>query len=343
VTKKYPLLRSTAPTTFNTYKNSGKALSATPQNLGNFYGPILDQGQEGSCTAFAGLQWRGALRKQAGLDWIDPSEQAQYYEERKIDGTVATDAGASMEDIVIVLEQFGVLPADKDPYTVSDMTTPPPVDGWRTDLKLSSNQVLAIDQGSILADTLDALSNGHPVLFGFEVFNTGWEDVSYNGTGILSMPEANEQSIGGHAVNAISYDPVKKLILVRNQYGADWGIKAPAEDIGCFWMPYDYYAQYAYNAFVGLPDSITPAPAPTPILKNLILYYGDADLQIAADLAQNFACPVIQAVYATSDLLASATTKYQVGGASAPEGVILLAGSDRFGTMKAVLQVAGKD
>jgi hypothetical protein len=84
-------------------------------------------------------------------------------------------------------------------------------------------------------------------------------------------------------------------------------------------------------------------PTPSPILKSLILYYGDADLQIAADLAQNFQCPIVQAAYATTDLLASATTKYQVGGSSAPAGVTLLAGADRFATMKAVLQAAGKD
>jgi hypothetical protein len=77
-------------------------------------------------------------------------------------------------------------------------------------------------------------------------------------------------------------------------------------------------------------------------MNYLVLYYGDADLQIAADLAQNFQCPIVQAAYATTDLLASATTKYQVGGSSAPAGVTLLAGSDRFATMKAVLQVAGK-
>jgi hypothetical protein len=78
-------------------------------------------------------------------------------------------------------------------------------------------------------------------------------------------------------------------------------------------------------------------------MNYLVLYYGDADLQIAADLAQNFQCPIIQVAYATPDLLASATTKYQVGGSSAPAGVTLLAGADRFATMKAVLVAIGKD
>ena len=77
-------------------------------------------------------------------------------------------------------------------------------------------------------------------------------------------------------------------------------------------------------------------------LQTLILYSGDADLQIAADLAQHFSCPIVQAVYATADLLSSATTKYQVGGATAPAGVTLLGGADRFSTMEAVLKSIGE-
>jgi len=77
-------------------------------------------------------------------------------------------------------------------------------------------------------------------------------------------------------------------------------------------------------------------------LQTLVLYNGDADLPIAADLALHFGCPIIQAAFVTADLLLSATTKYQVGGASAPAGVTLLSGADRYATMKAVLTLLGK-
>jgi hypothetical protein len=77
-------------------------------------------------------------------------------------------------------------------------------------------------------------------------------------------------------------------------------------------------------------------------LQTLVIYEGDADLPIAADLALHFGCPIIQAAFATTDLLLSATTKYQVGGATAPAGVILLSGPDRYATMKAVLTQVGK-
>ena len=77
-------------------------------------------------------------------------------------------------------------------------------------------------------------------------------------------------------------------------------------------------------------------------LANLVLYFGDADLQVAANLAQAFKCPVVHVANATPELLASATNKYQVGGATAPAGVTLLAGDNRFETMKRVLQAVGE-
>lgn len=94
-------------------------------------------------------------------------------------------------------------------------------------------------------------------------------------------------------------------------------------------------------------SQINIAEESSSIYKYLVLYFGDADLQIAADLAQHFKCPIIQACFALPELLALFEIKYQVGGATAPDGVILLAGdhpesSDRFDAMKSVLKVIGK-
>jgi C1A family cysteine protease len=53
-------------------------------------------------------------------------------------------------------------------------------------------------------------------------------------TGVLDLPKAKERAIGGHAVMAVGYDDATGRFLVRNSWGADWGMK------GCFTMPYDY-------------------------------------------------------------------------------------------------------
>ena len=109
--------------------------------------------------------------------------------------------------------------------------------------------------------------------------------------------------------------------------------------------PIDYLASHGKtwaNLVADVTDQYSKMEGNELKLQTLILYSGDADLQVAADLAQYFSCPIIQVAYATPDLLLSATTKYQVGGTSAPAGVTLLSGADRYATMKAVLTLLGK-
>lgn len=236
---------------FEVYRNSGHPLKRFV-NLRGLYGNVQNQGEFGSCTAFASLQWRGALRRQAKLNWIEPSYFANYYEERVIEGTVNEDSGASITDAVTVLVRYGAMPAKDDPYVPEDFVKDPPND-WIQDLRLKPIQAQRIGIDSALNDTLDALSNGHPVLFGFEVFSE-LESESVAATGILSMPGPFSQNLGGHAVNAIGYDLDKRMILVLNQWGAEWGIKEPTELRGCFWMPFEYYERYVVEAFVGFPD-----------------------------------------------------------------------------------------
>jgi C1A family cysteine protease len=51
------------------------------------------------------------------------------------------------------------------------------------------------------------------------------------------MPKTNEKVVGGHAVVAVGYDDAAKLFIVRNSWGAAWGLK------GYFTMPYGYLTE----------------------------------------------------------------------------------------------------
>jgi C1A family cysteine protease len=51
------------------------------------------------------------------------------------------------------------------------------------------------------------------------------------------MPASGEKVLGGHAVMAVGYDDASQWFLVRNSWGASWGMA------GYFTLPYAYLTQ----------------------------------------------------------------------------------------------------
>jgi C1A family cysteine protease len=77
------------------------------------------------------------------------------------------------------------------------------------------------------------LASGYPFVFGFSVY-TEFESDTVATTGVLNMPSPKEKLLGGHAVIAVGYDDKTQRFIVRNSWGAKWGIK------GYFTIPYAY-------------------------------------------------------------------------------------------------------
>jgi Papain family cysteine protease len=84
-----------------------------------------------------------------------------------------------------------------------------------------------------LSQMKGCLADGYPFVFGFTVYDC-FESAEMAKTGMLEMPTPGEGSIGGHAVLAVGYDDKAQRFMIRNSWGAKWGIK------GYFTMPYSY-------------------------------------------------------------------------------------------------------
>jgi C1A family cysteine protease len=194
--------------------------------------PVENQGQLGSCTANALVGNLEFLERKAGHTATNLSRLFIYYNERAMEGTIGEDAGAMIRDGVKSLVKRGVCSEKLWPYKIGKFTQKPAPACYK---QAADHQVTSYHRIIGMQQMKQCLAEGYPFVFGFSVYEA-FESEQVARTGKLNLPKRSEKQLGGHAVVAVGYDEPAKRVLVRNSWGADWGMK------GYFTMPYDYIA-----------------------------------------------------------------------------------------------------
>jgi len=195
---------------------------------------VYDQGQLGSCTANAigaALEFDQIKQKEQAFT---PSRLFIYYNERAMEGTVNSDAGGQIRDGVKSVNQQGAPPETDWPYDITKFAEKPPQKAY--DDAAQHESVLYQRLTPILGQLKGCLASGFPFVLGFVVYES-FESQQVAQTGEASLPQAGEQQIGGHAVLAVGYDESQQRFLIRNSWGAGWGMG------GYFTLPYPYLLQ----------------------------------------------------------------------------------------------------
>jgi C1A family cysteine protease len=193
--------------------------------------PVYDQGQLGSCTAngiAAAVEFD--QRKQGTKEFV-PSRLFIYYNERVIEGTVNQDSGAQVRDGIKSVATLGVPPETDWPYDIKKFTDKPSPNAFADAKHDLVSSYARVSQN--LAQMQGCLAEGYPFVFGFTVYES-FESETVSETGVVPMPQPGETVIGGHCVLAVGYDNDKRVFIIRNSWGADWGLK------GYCLMPYEY-------------------------------------------------------------------------------------------------------
>lgn len=194
--------------------------------------PVFNQGALGSCTANAiGNAYRFDLLKQRGSKSFVPSRLFIYYNERALEGTVGTDAGAMLRDGIKTLAKQGVCAERSWPYDAARFADRPPPAAFREGL---SHQALSYQR--LVQDAWQmkgCIASGFPFVFGFSVYES-FESPAVARNGQVPMPGSGERMIGGHAVLAVGYDDKGARFTCMNSWSVQWG------DKGFFYMPYSY-------------------------------------------------------------------------------------------------------
>lgn len=207
-----------------------------PIDLRAQFPPIRSQGQLGSCTAFALTGAFEYMLIKQGLIDFEPSELFLYYNERAMEGTVNSDAGAIIRDGIKSLNTLGVCDSAYWTYDVNKFTWKPSDGAYQNALK---NKVIKyqriINTRSELIRV--ALDQGLAIVFGFIVYQSF---MTIGTTGIMPMPardptthQVNEKLLGGHAVCIVGYKQIngQNYYICRNSWSDWWG------DKGYFYMP----------------------------------------------------------------------------------------------------------
>lgn len=209
-----------------------------------------DQGNLGTCgpNSGAALIHRQAIVTDYPWKYV-PSRLFMYYNTRMLEGTIDSDSGVSLRDLIKAINIYGVCPEQELDGTFPDWLCPYSDDSEtfkkKPDPLCYKDAVLhkALKYQSInlnRVSILNTLAAKRPFAFGFMV-KTSFESKEIAETGVMSVPKLYERLEGGHAVVAVGYmldtpmghQRIKDWVIVRNSWGTTWG------DRGYFYMPLD--------------------------------------------------------------------------------------------------------
>ncbi|MDV3755981.1 hypothetical protein CMU20_13195 [Elizabethkingia anophelis] len=216
---KVNLLNKVASTTVVSQAPSSFFISGQP--------PVVNQGTEGSCSAFAAGYAALSILEANFKQITEPrSPEFIYNQTKQFD---ECDGGAYMYKVLNFLVTDGACSIKEMPYTDGTCDSKPN----STQKKQAKSHVIKnwyrLSKSFPLDDAKVLLANNLPVIIGINI-----DDEFQKNKGEI-VASYSKKSNGFHFVCIVGYDDAKNAFKVQNSWGTGWG------DQGYFWLHYDKF------------------------------------------------------------------------------------------------------
>ena len=221
--------------------------------------PIRDQGNRGTCVAFASVAALELYWARGGPATLDFSEQFLYCDCKAHDGE-PNESGTFVRVAMDCLKKDGCCLETTWPYVDHDIPgnegQGPPPDAAVTEAKKyrtkDVHQLAPTDVPGIKSE----LAAGRCVAFSVPVFNSWFRNPEVQRTGEILNPFPGETPNGGHAMCLVGYDDDPGNVAlgggrfrVRNSWGTvDWAYESAVGKPGYGTIPYSYLARFGVEA-----------------------------------------------------------------------------------------------
>jgi C1A family cysteine protease len=224
--------------------------------LAGRFPPVRDQGQRGTCVAFASvafLQYHLAAGSPKGQRL---SEQFVYWACKELDG-IPQEEGTHVRTAREVIEKCGACRATTWKYVPKPVAgnegqgpPPPGAEAEAKDCRWAKARAASAGKVEHLQQLL---KEGKPVVLSVLTFPL-WDFPVVEQTGEITLPLPETQPDGAHAVCLVGYELNDRLpgggaFLFRNSWGRKWAQRGGRFGPGHGTLLFEYVNLYAMEAF----------------------------------------------------------------------------------------------
>ncbi|MFS4469973.1 C1 family peptidase [Chryseobacterium sp. T20] len=221
-------------------KFKGKSTEALVTSIPSSYiipntPPIVNQGHEGSCVAFA-TAYAAASTLEYNFKGVTSPRSPEYvYNQIKVSDCSGGSYPSSALDLI---KNQGVCSWSEMPYTDVGCSTQPNATQKSAASTHKFTTWATVDKTNI-SNVKALLSMNFPIIIAVTV-DASFDNLSSASNWIWKSHSGAKR--GGHAICVVGYDDAKQAFKVQNSWGPSWG------DNGFFWIDYAFFAKTTKGA-----------------------------------------------------------------------------------------------